>query len=118
LGQWRSKGGKWGHAPWGAGFGGATAQFFAVIQNVFLNRNINQSMLKNAYFLGKKCKNRLSGWGLCPQTPALLLPPRYYNFVEFVSSVKCILFRSKKKQVTAANVLPLLLLHFCTYILI
>jgi len=39
-------------------------------------------------FLGKNCKNRLSvggyaieppfasgGWGLCPQTPALLRPP-------------------------------------------
>jgi len=25
--QWRSKGGKWGHAPWDAGLGGATAHF-------------------------------------------------------------------------------------------
>jgi len=45
-------------------------------------------MLKNAYFLRKNCKNHLSvggsaseppiasgGWGLRPQTPALLLPP-------------------------------------------
>jgi len=29
LDQWRSKGGggKWGHAPWGAGLGDATAHF-------------------------------------------------------------------------------------------
>jgi len=26
-GQWRSKGGKWGHAPWSAGLGGAPAHF-------------------------------------------------------------------------------------------
>jgi len=25
--QWRSKGGKWGHAPWGECLGGATAHF-------------------------------------------------------------------------------------------
>jgi len=25
--QWCSKGGKWGHAPWDAGLGGATAHF-------------------------------------------------------------------------------------------
>jgi len=25
--QWRSKGSKWGHVPWGAGLGGATAHF-------------------------------------------------------------------------------------------
>jgi len=27
LKQWRSKGGKGGHAPWGAGLGGAAAHF-------------------------------------------------------------------------------------------
>jgi len=47
--------------------------------------------------------------------PRVVIPAYYYNLVEFVSSAKCILFRSKKKQVTTANVLPLLLLHFCTY---
>jgi len=67
-------------------------------------------MLKNTYFLGKNCKNRLSvggsapeppfasgGWGLRPRTPAFFFPAYYCNFVEFVSSAKCILFRSKKE---------------------
>jgi len=58
--------------------------------------------------LGKNCKNRLSVGGSdpplhpSPQTPAFF-PPNilayYYNFVEFVSSAKCILFRTKKNQV-------------------
>jgi len=66
-------------------------------------------MLKNAYFLGKYCKHHLNVGGLRPRTPVYLrrlgappsdprvvTPAYYYNFVEFVSSVKCILFRSKK----------------------
>jgi len=67
-------GGKWGHAPWGAGLGGATAHFLQSFKRVF-SRNLDQIMLKNAYFSGKHCKNRLSvgapeppfasgGWGL------------------------------------------------------
>jgi len=44
--------------------------------------------------------------------------PAYYNSVGGLSSAKCILFRSKKKQVTPANILSLLLLYFCTYFLI
>jgi len=36
---------------------------------------------------------------LRPQTP-VVTPVYYYNFVEFVSSAKCILFRSKNNQVT------------------
>jgi len=53
-----------------------------------LSRNLDQSMLKNAYFLEKDVKNRFSigglapkpplasgGRGLRPQTPTLLLPP-------------------------------------------
>jgi len=123
-GQWRSKEAVGAHAL------GAQQQLFAVILNVFLSRNLDQSMLKYAYFLGKNCKNRLSvegsapeppfaseGWGLSPQTPRCY-SPYYYKFVEFVSSVKCILFRSKKNQVTTANVLPLFLPHFYTYFLI
>jgi len=31
--QWRSKG---GHAPWGAGFGGAPAHFLQALKNMFL----------------------------------------------------------------------------------
>jgi len=80
--------------------------------------------------LGKKWKIRLSvmssaselpfasdSWELRPQTPALLLPPTITT-VKFVSTVKRILFRSIKNQVTTANVLPLLLPHFFTYFLI
>jgi len=36
--QWRSKGGrggKWGHAPWGAGHGGAPAHFLQSFKNAF-----------------------------------------------------------------------------------
>jgi len=33
---------------------------------------------------------------------------------KFVSSAKRVLFRSKKNQVTTANILSLLLPHFCT----
>jgi len=44
--------------------------------------------------------------------PRVVTPAYYYNFVGFVSSAKCILFSSKKKQVTTANILPLLLPHF------
>jgi len=42
-GQWHSKGGKWGYAPWGAGLRGTTAHFFsfAVILKVFLSRNLD-----------------------------------------------------------------------------
>jgi len=82
--------------------------FCAVILNVFLSRNLDQSMLKNAYFWGESCKNRLRFGG---SDPSVLTPACYYNFVEFVSSAKCIFFRSKKKQITTANILPLLLLH-------
>jgi len=70
-----------GRRPWGR-----NSTLFSVILNVFLSRSLDQSMLKNAYFLGKNCKNRLSvgssapepsfassGWGLRSQTPALLL---------------------------------------------
>jgi len=57
LGQWRSKGGgsKWGHVPWGSGLAGATAHFLQSL-NVFLSRNLDQSMLKNAYFWRKTVK--------------------------------------------------------------
>jgi len=35
--------------PWGR-----NNTLFAIILNVFLSRNVDKSMLKNAYFLGKK----------------------------------------------------------------
>jgi len=71
-------------------------------------------MLKNAYFLEKTIKI-VSSSGDPPPDPRVVTPVYYCNFVEFISSGKCILFRSKKKQVTTANVLPLLLSHFFTY---
>jgi len=65
-------------------------------------------MLKNAYFLGKNCKNRLSVGGPPPPPPLtsrglgaalpdlhVVTPAYYYNFVEFVSSGKCILFKKE-----------------------
>jgi len=53
-----------------------------------------------------------------PPDPRVVIPACYYNSIEFLSISKCILFRSKKNQVTTANVLPLFLSHFCTYFLI
>jgi len=41
----------------------------------------------------------LAAGGSAPRPP-LITPVYYYNFVEFVSSAKCILFRSKNNQVT------------------
>jgi len=57
-------------------------------------------MLKNAYFFGKKnCKNRFSVGesapvfrGAPPPDPRVVISAYYYNFVEFVSSAKYILF--------------------------
>jgi len=40
------------------------------------------------------------GWGIRPQTPALLLPTYYYNFVEFISSAKCLSSYKKNKLTT------------------
>jgi len=72
-----------GHRPWGR-----NSTLFAVILNVFLSRNLDRSMLKNAYFLGKTVKVvsalgapppeplfASDGWGLYPQASALLLLP-------------------------------------------
>jgi len=51
--QWRSKGKVEARAlegrPWER-----NSTLFAVILNVLLSRNLDQNMLKNAYFLGKK----------------------------------------------------------------
>jgi len=93
--QWCSKGGASGGTRPRAQAVGAQQHTFCSHFKVFLSRNLDQSMLIMRIFWEKNVK-----------------------FVEFVSSAKCILFRSKKKQVTTANVLPLLLSHFCTYFLI
>jgi len=47
---------------------GRNSTLFAVILNVFLSRNLDQSLLKNAYFLGKTVKI-VSAWGLRPEPP-------------------------------------------------
>jgi len=58
-------GGKWEHAPWAQALG---AQQHTFCSYVFFNRNLDQRMLKNAYFW-KKCKNRLSVGGSAPEPP-------------------------------------------------
>jgi len=124
--QWRSKGGSSGSTRPEAQVMGAQQHTFAVILNVFLSRNLDQSMLKNAYFLVKKIVKIVSAsFAVClrrlgppPPDPCVVTPPYYYNFVEFISCVKYILFRSKKNQVSTANILRLLLPYFCTYFLI
>jgi len=91
---------------------GAHQHTFCSHLKMHLSRNLDQSMLKNAYFLEKDVKNRRSVGGSAPelplasggcwrrsQTPALLLPPYYYNFVKFISSAKCGLLPSKKEQI-------------------
>jgi len=53
LGSGVARGGKWRHAPWDAGFGGAPAHFLQSFYKHVLSRNLDQSMLKNTYFLKK-----------------------------------------------------------------
>jgi len=46
--------------------------------------------------------SRYPDWELRPQIPgALLLLPTITNFVEFVSSAKCVLLPSEKDKITA-----------------
>jgi len=125
INQWRSKGGQVGARALGRRPWERNSILFAVILNVFLNINLDQSMLKNGYFCEKTGKNHLSIGGSAPNP---CLPPAAGDSAPrptccssrlyITAFVKCILFRSKKNQVTTANVLPLLLLHFCTYFLI
>jgi len=60
-------------------------------------------MLKNAYFLEKDVKNRLSVGGPAPEPPLadphVVTPAYYYNFVKFIFSTKCGLLPSKKEQI-------------------
>jgi len=62
-------------------------------------------MLKNAYFLAKICKNRLS-----IGAP----PPNPFAFENSFLVLNAFYFRSKENQVTTANVLPLLFPQLCT----
>jgi len=50
--------------PWGR-----NSTHFALIFNIFLSRNLDQSELKNAYILGKSCKDRLSVEGSALEHP-------------------------------------------------
>jgi len=52
-----------GCRPWGR-----NSTLFAVILNLVLSGNLDQSMLKNAYFL-ENCKNRLSVGGSTLEPP-------------------------------------------------
>jgi len=50
-----------------------------------------------------------------PPDPHVVTLTYYYNFIEFVSSVKCVSLTSQKDKMTFVHVLPLLFPHFCTY---
>jgi len=76
--QWCRK----GRASRGTRPVGRNSTLFAVILNVFLSRNLDQSKLKNAYFL-RNCKNRLSIGDSTPEPPFASggwapTPPRCY----------------------------------------
>jgi len=94
---------------------------FAVILKRVLSRNLDKSRLKNAYFLKKSCKNRLSVGSSAPEPPfasggrspprrrrsppdpRVVIPVCYFNFVEFVSCVKCVFLSSKRNKITPIN---------------
>jgi len=67
--QWRSKCGAsggiqcWAQALW------AHKHTLQSFKNTFLSRNLDQNMLKNALFFGKKWKNWRSVGGFASQTP-------------------------------------------------
>jgi len=80
---------------------GAHQHTFCSYLKMHLSRSLDQSMLKNAYFVAKDVKNRLSvggsspepqfasgGWGLRLEIPALLLPPTIAILPKFISSAK------------------------------
>jgi len=46
-----------------------SSTLFTVILNVFLSRNLDQSMLKMRIFLEKNCKNRFSVGDSAPEPP-------------------------------------------------
>jgi len=55
-------------------------------------------MLKNACFFEKYCKN--PSCIAPPPDPHVVTLTYYYNFIEFVSCVKCVSLTSKKDRVT------------------
>jgi len=79
-------GGKWGHAPRGEGLGGVSTHFIQHLKSHFSAEIWAKILLKIRIILKKAVKSpqrqgirpqksplASSGWGLRPQTPALLL---------------------------------------------
>jgi len=65
-----------------------------------LSRNLDQNMLKNAYFFenvkiaAASLPFASDGWGFRPQTPTLLLSPTITTLSKLVFSAKCALLPS------------------------
>jgi len=108
-----------GRSPWSA-----STLFIQPFKNAVLSRNLDQNMLKNAYFW-KKLQNRCSVKCSAPRTPvglrrlgapptgatALLLSPTAITFVEYVSSIgRTLLLRKITEDIV--NVLVLFFLRF------
>jgi len=91
--QWHNKGRASGARALGRRPWGRNSTLFAVILNMFLSRNLDQDLLNNAYFLGKKTVKIVSASGAPPPDHRVVISAYYYNFVEFISSAKYILFR-------------------------
>jgi len=53
-------GGKWGHAPMGAGLGGTSTHFIQPFKNAVLSRNLNQKYAYKMHTFLKKLQNRRS----------------------------------------------------------
>jgi len=115
---------KWGHAPRGAGLGGASTQFFSQLK-VFLSRNLYQNVPKNTYVLEKAVKIAAASGALLrtlggsdPRPPRCYSRQMLQHFVECGSRAKRVLFRSEKEQnVPSAHLLfrlfSLQTLQFC-----
>jgi len=95
--QWRQQGGS--ARPGVQALGAHQHTFCSRLKRV-LSRNLDQRMLKVRIFLEKKTKNRLSVGGPASEPPfssggsspdpRVVSPAYHYNFVQFVSSAKCV----------------------------
>jgi len=114
-----------GRRPWAR-----NSTVFAVILNVFLSKNFDQSMLINAYLLEKTVKivsalgapsnthlPQAAG-GSAPRPPVLLLPSTITSLSNSLLVLNASYSAQKITKLTTANVLLLLLPHICTYVLI
>jgi len=88
----------------GGGGGGERGGALGAAEPIFFDLHLNHSLLKNAYFLEKSVKITsasrapLQNPRLLPATARVVTPAYYYNFVEFVSSAKCVLYSKHTKQ--------------------